>query len=84
MMTKTTTALAACLILAIASAAQASSDKDASDNGGFHIGPLGQPMGAPYAWGAAAPWFYNNQPEYGSYAYAPRRGLISRSWYSEP
>ena len=78
MMTKSTTVLAACLILAIASAAKASSDKDASDNGGFHIGPLKQPMGAPYAWGAAAPW-----SAYRSYAYAPR-GHVSRRWHHEP
>ena len=84
-MNRTMTALTAAAILAIASAAQASSDKDASDDGGFHIGPLGQPMGAPNAWGAAAPWYiYNNARGDGSYGYVPPRGLVGRSWYSEP
>jgi hypothetical protein len=75
MMTKTMIALATATILAIASVAQASSDKDATDVGGFHIGPLGQPMGAPYAWGAAAPW----SAAYRSYGYAPR-GHVSRHY----
>jgi hypothetical protein len=78
MMTKTMIVLATATILAIASAAQASSDKDATDVGGFHIGPLGQPMGAPYAWGAGAPW-----SAYRSYGYAPR-GHVSRRWHYEP
>src|SRR5690349_22445224 len=83
MMTKTMTVLATAAILAIASAAQA--DKDVTDPGGFHIGPLGQPMGAPHAWGATAPWsvYYNRAHSYGSYAYAPR-GRVSRRWHYEP
>ena len=83
MMTKTMTTLVAATILAIASAAQASSDKDATDVGGFHIGPLGQRMGFPHAWGAGAPWSYNRARAYRTYGYASGRHF-SRHWYYEP
>jgi hypothetical protein len=82
-MSKTMTALATAMILAVASAAQAN-DKDRYDVGGFHIGPLGQPMGAPHAWGATAPWsLYYGAHGYRSYGYAPR-GRVSRHWQYEP
>jgi hypothetical protein len=78
MIIRTMTVLATATVLAIASAAHAGSEKDPTDVGGFHIGSLGQPMGAPYAWGAGAPW-----STYRSYAYAPR-GHVSRRWHYEP
>jgi hypothetical protein len=65
MLTKTTIALTAALVLGSASAALAN-DNDRNDRGGFHFGPLGQPMGAPYAWGGYAA---------GPYAYVPTGGL---------
>lgn len=82
MMNKTAMALAAMAILAGPSAALA--DKDVSDVGGFHFGPLGQPMGAPQAWGAAAPWgYYYSSSGSSPYAYAPR-GPYGPSWSEEP
>jgi len=75
MIIRTMTVLATATVLAIASAAHAGSEKDPTDVGGFHIGSLGQPMGAPYAWGAAAPW----SAAYRSYGYAPR-GHVSRHY----
>lgn len=82
MMTKTAMALAATAILAGPSAALA--DKDVSDLGGFHIGPLGQPMGAPQAWGATAPWgYYYGSSGSNSYGYAPRVPY-DRGWAEEP
>jgi hypothetical protein len=65
MLTKTTIALTAALVLGSASAALAN-DNDRNDRGGFRFGPLGQLMGAPYAWGGYAA---------GPYAYVPRSGL---------
>ena len=82
MMSKTMTALATAMILAITPAAQAN-DRDKDDVGGFHIGPLGQPMGYPYAWGANAPWSYYRGRGYRSYGYAPR-GRAVRHWHYEP
>jgi hypothetical protein len=70
MSTKTTIALAAALVLGSASAVLAN-DNDRNDRGGFHFGPLGQPMGAPYAWGG-----YRTSP----YAYVPSSGLNSISY----
>jgi hypothetical protein len=83
MITKKTMVLAAAAILAVTSAVRAN-DKDSSDTGGFHIGPLGQPMGAPHAWGANAPWGWYYSGAGGSpYAYSPREPF-GRNWSSEP
>lgn len=73
MLTKTTIALAAALILGSASAVLAN-DNDRNDHGGYHFGPLGQPMGAPYAWGG----YYRTSP----YAYVPSSGL-NPIWYDQ-
>jgi hypothetical protein len=47
MTTKTKFALAALLMIGIASAAQAGSKDDADSSGGFRIGPLGQTLRGP-------------------------------------
>ena len=79
MFAKTTTIalVAAAAILGAVAAAQAGS-KDDGDSGvsgsfGYRIGPLGQPLGGPYAWRGRPP---------GIYAYVPRARL-GRRWYYE-
>jgi len=72
-MSKTTIAMALSAFIAfgVASAAQAGTrDDESPSSGGFRIGPLGQPMGGPYAW--------RGRP-YSIYAYVPRSRL-NRSW----
>jgi hypothetical protein len=70
MMNKTTIALALAVILAAASAAHGSKD-DVEHQGGFHIGPYGQVMGAASTWRGRLRSVY---------AYAPRSRL-NRTWY---
>src|SRR5215472_11081595 len=70
MLTKTTIVLATAVLLAVASAAQARSDRDREQRGGYHIGPLGQWFAGPaYAYPYGAYPTYGYPPGYG---YAPR------------
>lgn len=65
-------AISAFIVFGVASAAQAGSkDDEPPSSGGYRIGPLGQPMGGPYAW--------RGRPS-SIYAYVPRSRL-NRSWH---
>jgi hypothetical protein len=78
MMTKTSIALAAALLLGVASAAQAGPDRGPEFQGGYHIGPLGQWFGGPafrrgyYSYGYAP---------YGAFTYAPRHYRMHRYYW---
>lgn len=72
MLTKTKIAIAAALVLGVASAAQAGSKDDAESSGGFHIGPMGQFFGAPSARTTSPRWrLYERRTGTNAYAFAP-------------
>jgi len=80
MLSKTSIAiLAAVVIVGAAPAAMAEGgskadpDSPTAVGGGFRIGPLGQPLGGPWAWRGRPPSIY---------AYVPRSRL-DRRWYYE-
>ena len=85
MLTKTTIVLATAVLLAVASAAQAGSDRDREQRGGYHIGPLGQWFGGPayaYPYGAYATYGYAPGYGYPGYGYAP--GYRSYGYHYPP
>jgi hypothetical protein len=69
MMTKTTSALAAAMFLAVGAAAQADNDSHERQGEGFsfHTGPLGQHLGArqPGSWWASPSRAYGSVPRHG-------------------
>lgn len=82
MLTKTKIALAAALVLGMASAAQAGSKDDPNSSGGFHVGPMGQFFGAPSARTASPRWrLYERRHGMNAYAFVP--GYRHRVWRQE-
>ena len=86
MLTKTKIALAAALLLGAASAAQAGAKDDAGTQGGFHIGPMGQFLGAPSARTTSPRWrAYEQRTGINAYAFVPgyrhRMWRYERDWY---
>ena len=85
MLTKTKIAIAAAVVLGMASAAQAGSKDDPESAGGFHIGPMGQFLGAPSARTASPRWrLYERRNGMNAYAFAPgyryRVPRYERNW----
>jgi len=76
MLTRTTLAIAAVVVFGAASAVQAGSkDDDGGPGGGYRIGPLGQPMGGPFAWRGVPP---------NVYGYVPRAYRDNARYYGGP
>jgi hypothetical protein len=79
MLTKTTIALIAAVLIGVASTAQAGPDRGRDERGGYHVGPLGQWFGGPpvrrYGYVYSAPYAYSEPyGAYGAYDYAPADG----------